>query len=321
MLEQLLSLLDRSGISKLDNAQLKDLGRLYRVTSADLSRARALRLGAEVEGYLNNLVVRAHNQVYQRDKNRWKDLFHFLWIGFPALVRQNILYIALAFLLFAIPCGGCWYMIQQDPTFAQLEIQKGEPLVSEDLWDMIEKKHMWTDAAQDKSPTAFGLIATNNIRVSILAFVLGITFGLGTVYILIVNGMSIGSTFGVCQLHGMALPLMAFVAGHGVLELSAIFISGGAGLVLGKSMLFPGRLKRADSLRLGARTAFGIFAGTVPMLLVAGSIEGFVSPRTDLPVNIKCLVSVATAVALAAYLFIPRGNKNAKIEPKISSET
>lgn len=315
MLEDLLKILDRSGIGKLDNAQLKDLGRLYRVTSADLSRARALKLGAEVEGYLNNLVVRAHNQVYQRDKNRWKDLFHFLWIGFPDLVRQNIFYIALGFLLFTIPCVGSYCMVQKDPTFAQLEIKKGEPIVSEDLWDMIEKKHMWTDAAQDQSPTAFGMIATNNIRVSILAFVLGITFGFGTIYILIVNGMSIGSTFGVCQLHGMALPLMAFVAGHGVLELSAIFISGGAGLVLGKHMLFPGKLRWPDSLKVGARIAFGIFAGTVPMLLIAGSIEGFVSPRTDLSVNTKILVSLATAVGLAAYLFVPRG------KPKISSET
>ena len=82
-LDSLLTLTDKDGVSALGRKQLQELGRLYRSTSADLSRARALKLSNDIQVYLNNLLVRAHNQVYQTDKNRWKDLFSFLWVGFP----------------------------------------------------------------------------------------------------------------------------------------------------------------------------------------------------------------------------------------------
>ncbi len=119
--------------------------------------------------------------------------------------------------------------------------------------------------------------------------------------------MSIGTIFGVCQDYGMATRLLAFVAGHGVLELSAIFISGGAGLLLGKSLLFPGQLSRSDSLRRSAKPAMQLFAGCIALLLIAGAIEGFVSPRTDISAQTKYLVSLATAILLLLYLFAPRG--------------
>jgi uncharacterized membrane protein SpoIIM required for sporulation len=313
-LEELLKLTDKQGVAGLDRNQLQELGRLYRTTSADLSRARALKLSHEVQTYLNNLVVRAHNQVYQTDRNRWLDLFRFLWIDFPRLIRENILYLVVSTSLFLMPAVGSFFAVVHDVKFAQLEIAKGHPLVSEDLWNTIQQKKLWTDAVQDSSPTAFSLIATNNIRISIMAFVFGVTFGIGTVYVLIFNGLSIGTVFGLCQAHGMAHKLSQFVAPHGVLELTAIFISGAAGLVIGKSLLFPGQLKRIDAFRTACKTALGLFAGTVPILFVAGCIEGFVSPRTDIPSDLKYLVSMCTGVFLMLYLFIPRTVAREKME-------
>ncbi|MBX3138707.1 stage II sporulation protein M [Candidatus Obscuribacterales bacterium] len=306
-LEELLKLTDKQGVAGLDRQQLQELGRLYRTTSADLSRARALKLSHEVQTYLNNLVVRAHNQVYQTDRNRWLDLFRFLWVEFPRLIRENILYLALSTTLFLLPAVGSFFAVTHDVKFAQLEIAKGHPLVSEDLWNTIQHRKMWTDAVQDSSPTAFSLIATNNIRIAIMAFVFGITFGVGTVYVLIFNGISIGTVFGLCHAHGMAHRLSQFVAPHGVLELMAIFISGAAGLVIGKSLLFPGQYKRIVAFRRACKTALGLFSGTVPILFVAGCIEGFVSPRTDIQPDTKYLVSVCTGIFLMLYLFIPRG--------------
>src|SRR5271163_2812603 len=102
-LEQLLRLVDQRGLGCLGRLQLQELGRLYRSTSADLSRARALKLGQDLQVYLNNLVVKAHNQVYQTQRNRWLDFVNFLWIGFPALVRKHILYVAVSFLIFLVP--------------------------------------------------------------------------------------------------------------------------------------------------------------------------------------------------------------------------
>ncbi len=125
------------------------------------------------------------------------------------------------------------------------------------------------------------------------------------------NGLSLGTIFGVCRLHGMDSRLLAFIAPHGILELSAIFISGAAGLLIAKAMLFPGQYRRIDALRILGKDAVCLFAGCIPILLVAGCIEGFVSPRTDLDANIKFGVSLATLLCLFLYLFVPRDKKTA----------
>ncbi|MBU6455611.1 MAG: stage II sporulation protein M [Cyanobacteria bacterium REEB67] len=305
-LEDLLKIVDGRGLKGLERDELQELGRLYRSTSADLSRARAMKLSSEVQVYLNNLVVRAHNQVYQNQRNRLSDLWRFFAHGFPELVQQNIIYVVVAFLLFIIPAAGCWREALLDVHFGQMEVAAGHPLVSDDMWHLIEKKKMWTDSAQDYSPAVASLIATNNIKVAVMAFVFGITFGVGTVFVLIFNGVSIGTVFGVCQSYGMADKLATFVAGHGVIELTAIFISGGAGLLVGKALLFPGQHKRIDALKMAVRPACGMFIGCVWLLLIAGSIEGFISPRTDIAPEVKYAVSLATAVTLLLYLFAPR---------------
>lgn len=305
-LEGLLDKIDRSGLSSLDRDELQKLGRLYRSTSADLSRARAMSIGGDTQIYLNNLVVKGHNQVYQRDRSRWSDLWNFFWLTFPSLVREKILYVVAAFSIAVVPMVGSYYLVLKDMDFAHLEITKGAPLVPEHTWSIIEKHRMWTDSAADCSPTASSEIATNNIRVAIMSFAFGITFGLGTVYVLVTNGLIIGTIFGVCRKFGLFYNLLSFVAPHGVLELTAIFIAGGAGLVLGKAMVFPGRLKRTDALAAAARPALGLFGGCIPLLLAAGTIEGFLSPRTDVAPEEKLAIGLATLICLLLYLFAPR---------------
>jgi uncharacterized membrane protein SpoIIM required for sporulation len=240
------------------------------------------------------------------------DFINFLWIGFPALVRKNIVYVALSFTMVMCPLLISFAMTLQDRNYPQLETVPHQPLVSEELRDFIEHKQLWTDGVERMSTPMSGMIATNNIKVTILAFVLGITFGAGTAYILITNGLSIGAIVGYCQVCGMVDKILAFMAPHGVIELSAIFISGGAGLMIGKALLFPGQYSRVDALKLAAREAGGMFAGCVPMLLIAGSIEAFISPRTDLDSNIKFTVSLATLICLFLYLFVPRHKKSSR---------
>jgi uncharacterized membrane protein SpoIIM required for sporulation len=305
-LEDLLKIVDGRGLKGLERDQLQELGRLYRATSADLSRARAMKLSGEVQVYLNNLVVRAHNQVYQNRRNRLSDLWKFFAHGFPALVQEHILYVVAAFIVFIVPALGCYREAVLDAHFGQMELLAGKPLVPDEMWHTIEHHKMWTDSAQDYSPAVAGFIATNNIKVAITAFAFGISYGIGTVLVLINNGISIGTVFGVCQDYGMAGRLATFVAGHGVIELTAIFISGGAGLLIGKAMLFPGQYSRVGSLKLAVKPAFKLFAGCVLLLLIAGSIEGFISPRTDIAPEVKYMVSLATAICLLLYLFAPR---------------
>ncbi len=305
-LEDLLAQVDRRGLSSLNREQLQSLGRLYRSAASDLSRARALGFGIDITSYLNNLVVKGHNQVYQSPRNRWNDLAHFLWITFPAVYRNNIIYVVVSFLLFILPLIGTWGLILNDVNVAHMDVQTGHPIVSDELFSCIENKKMWTDESQERSPVVASFIATNNIKCCLLSYVGGITFGLLTVYVLVTNGIAIGGVFAVCQLHEMAYRLAAFVAPHGVFELSAIWISGGAGLLLGRGVLFPGKYNRTDSIRLAAKPSFVLFAGCVPLLLIAGTIEGFISPRTDMPQEAKYAVSISTLIVLLLYLVVPR---------------
>lgn len=315
-LEDLLKQIDKRGLSSLSREQLQSLGRLYRSAASDLSRARVMDLGPDITSYLNNLVVKGHNQVYQSPQNRWKDLWRFLWITFPANFRNNVVYVFVSFLIFALPMVGTFAMIVTDPKTAHLELNPGHALVPDELFAYIEKKKLWTDGTAGESPAASSFIATNNIKVSLLAFVLGMTMGVGTLYLLLTNGMMIGSIFAACHLHGMAQRLAAFVAPHGVFELSAIFISGGAGLMLARGMLFPGEYRRSDSLKLMARESCILFLGCVPLLLIAGTIEGFISPRTDLPQEYKFAVSFATFVLLVLYLLFPRSERKEEKKPQ-----
>lgn len=305
-LEDLLRQVDRSGLASLNREQLQAVGRLYRSVSADLSRARALSLGTEVLSYLNNLVVKAHNQVYQRKKNRWLDFFNFFYATFPSLVRKNIGYIIASFFLCTLPAWAAYDFTMKDVNFGHMEVQPGQPMVSDQMWEMIEHKTMWTDQLQDASPMFSSVIAANNIRVCIMAFALGITAGIGTLIVLFFNGLSIGTIFGVCHHYGLLPNILLFVVGHGSLELPAIFISGGSGLLLGAAILFPGQLKRSDAIRLASRSALGLFGGCLPLLLIAGAIEGFISPRTDLPGDAKVFVGAAAFICLLLYLFVPR---------------
>lgn len=318
-LEDLLRKVDKRGLSNLSRDDLQAIGRLYRSSSADLSRARALNLGSETVVYLNNLVVKAHNQVYQRPRNRWLDFFNFFYATFPSLCRKYIAYIAVATAIFWLPALASWHMTMNNVEFAHMEVQPGKPIVPEHMWDLIEQGKLWTDSVADASPAFTAEISTNNIRVCILCFALSITAGLGTIYVLFLNGLMLGTVLGACQQFNMLPKIVAFIVGHGSLELPAIFISGGAGLLLGSALLFPGRYRRTDAFKRAARPAFGIFAGCVPLLLIAGAIESFVSPRTDLPPETKFAVGVAAFFCLLIYLFVPRQPLGEKAPEKVTA--
>jgi len=309
-LEELVHLIESTGGASLSRLQWQEFGRLYRLASSDLSYARSIDLGGETQVYLNNLVVKAHNQVYQTRQNRFYELGNFLWSGFPALVRQYMAYICVAAIISIGSFALSFSYVLKDIHFAQLEILNGQPILPEDIWHTIEQGKMWTDSSEKLSPLASSLISTHNIRVAVSAFVLGITFGIGTVFILCQNGLSLGTVYGVCHLYNMDGRLLAFIAPHAVLELSSIFISGGAGLLIGKALLFPGTYRRLDALKLVIKDALGLFGGCMPLLLVAGLIEGFVSPRTDLAPFTKYALSLSTLSCLLFYIFIPRTKKS-----------
>jgi uncharacterized membrane protein SpoIIM required for sporulation len=175
-------------------------------------------------------------------------------------------------------------------------------LLGPQMVETIEKRQMWTHSIVGIKPLASSAIMTNNMSVGFMTFALGITAGLGTIYMMAFNGLMIGVIGMACWLSGMSLQLWSFVAPHGVLELPAIFIAGGAGLRIAQGLLFPGVLPRRDSLAQAGLEAVQLVLGTIPILIIAGLIEAFVSP-TGLPVPLKFSMAAALFVLLGVYLF------------------
>jgi uncharacterized membrane protein SpoIIM required for sporulation len=160
---------------------------------------------------------------------------------------------------------------------------------------------MWTDSVLSMKPQAASGIMTNNITVCFLTFAGGITAGLFTLYSLFNNGLMLGAIAVVCRQHHMALSLWSFVAAHGALEIPSIMISGAAGLRLAAGILFPGMLRRRAALALAGLEAVQLVAGTIPLLIIAGTLEAFLSP-THAPIALKFAVGAILFTGLTLWL-------------------
>jgi uncharacterized membrane protein SpoIIM required for sporulation len=293
-LEQLMERVQHAGLKSLSRSELRELGLLYRQAAADLAVLRADLSSVHFAGYLNQLLARAHNTIYSGHKTNHSAVLIFYRDTYPQIFRRNFNYCLLAFVLFL---GGAVIgsiLSLQDPDF-RLSIM-GPQMVA-----TIERHEMWTHSVVAIKPLASSAIMTNNLSVAFTTFAAGITAGIGTIYMVVFNGLLIGVIATACAQAGMSLQLWSFVAPHGVLELPAIFISAGAGLRIASGLLFPGVLPRKDSLARAGREAVQLLLGCIPMLFIAGITEAFLSP-TELSVRMKFLVAASMFTLLAAYL-------------------
>jgi uncharacterized membrane protein SpoIIM required for sporulation len=303
-LEQLVQQ-SRRGIAGLSHAELKELGLLYRQTASDLAAVREDVNSRQLAAYLNQLLGRSHNLIYMGHKPKVSALVEFYRDTYPRLFRETLPQTALATAITLVTMFAAWFLTLRSPAFASHLLGPG-------MMETIEQKKMWTESIVTIKPLASSGIMTNNLSVAFSTFALGITGGLGTIYMLIVNGLLLG-VIGAATAHaGMALQLWSFVAPHGVLELPAIFIAGGSGLEIARGLLFPGLLSRRDSLEIAGSRAARLLLGTIPMLVVAGVIEGFFSP-SHVPVPAKFALAAVLFAALLTYLFLwsPVGRKTA----------
>jgi uncharacterized membrane protein SpoIIM required for sporulation len=286
------------GIGSLNHAELQELGLLYRQTASDLATVREDVSTRQLASYLNQLLGRSHNLIYLGHKPRVSGLVRFYRDTYPQAFRDTLSQTALAFAIFMVAGICAWLVTWHDPAFAYR-------LLGPKMMETIEQKKMWTESIVAVKPLASTGIMTNNLSVSFSAFAMGITAGLGTIWMMAFNGLLIGVIGAATWKAGMALQLWSFVAPHGVLELPAIFIAGGAGLEIARGMLFPGYLPRKISLAQAGGRASRLLMGTIPLLVVAGLIEGFFSP-SHVPVPLKFALAAVLFFALVAYLSTAR---------------
>ena len=293
-LDTLVHQVESSGVKSLPPADLRDLGLLYRQAAADLSAVRADHTSRTLEQYLNRLVGRAHNYVYSGRRVSLSSLWQFFAHGYPRLLRRLSGYLLAATLISVLAglLGALIVMVR--PDFGVMFLGAGR--VAD-----LDRHKMWTDSILSIKPQTASGIMTNNITVCFLTFAGGITAGLFTLYSLFNNGLMLGAIAVVCRQHHMALSLWSFVAAHGALEIPSIMISGAAGLRLAAGILFPGMLRRRAALALAGLEAVQLVAGTIPLLIIAGTLEAFLSP-THAPIALKFAVGAVLFTGLTLWL-------------------
>ncbi|MGF1497753.1 MAG: stage II sporulation protein M [Elainellaceae cyanobacterium] len=295
-LDALLAQAERGGLKSLSAADIREMSSLYRSVSSDLARARTHQLGQSIVQDLQLLTTRAYSQVYQGSRRQeWRSLIDFISWGFPETVRRTGGYTAIATAIFLAGCLVAWWFSWTDPSFIAL-------LVPEELITMVrDRRELWMGSILGQEPLASSNIMINNLSVSFRAVAGGITAGIFTVYILAINGLLIGAIATLVGQNQLAYPFWAFVFPHGSLELPAIFLAGGAGLLIARAILLPGRYRRADALVYYGRQAAQLVFGIVPLLAIAGVIEGFFSPSPLVPALAKYLAGTLLFVLLVTY--------------------
>jgi uncharacterized membrane protein SpoIIM required for sporulation len=295
-LDTLLKQVEKRGFQSLRADEIRALASLHRSVSADLARSKSNQVSQTLTHDLQVLTSRSYNQIYQGSRHQeWHSVVEFYRWGLPAVVQQTAGYTALATTLFGLGVLISWWFSWRDPSFISL-------LVPEDLISQVQDKgELWTGSIIGTEPLASSNIMVNNLLVSFRAIAGGITAGAFTALILAFNGLLIGAIATLVGQNNLAYPFWAFVLPHGSLELPAIFFSGAAGFLLARAILFPGKYRRSDALRYYGSLAAQLIYGIVPLLVIAGVIEGFFSPNPAIPDLVKYITGSGLFVLLVTY--------------------
>jgi uncharacterized membrane protein SpoIIM required for sporulation/uncharacterized RDD family membrane protein YckC len=294
----------RTGLKSLGEDGVREFVAEYRDLASDLARLRTASRGSDMDEvfYLNRLVAGAHNLLYRRRAIAPRDIVRYMFVDVPREIRASALPVLLAAGLLFGPAAIAGIAVLRDPREAEAFLPPGMLDRAENGVRRAKTGEGYIPDPQLFRPVMATSIITNNVQVAIAAFAFGVTAGILTVYLLVANGISLGAVFGLYGSKGIATLLLAFVAPHGVLELSAICISGGAGFLLASALLIPGERTRKRALAENGRRAIKLVAGAALLLLVAGTLEGFVSPIPWWPLEWKLALSALTAVFLYVYL-------------------
>ena len=294
----------RRGLSSLGESGVREFVEEYRALASDLARlTTAAKDGGGTElFYLGRLVAGAHNLIYRERRQTLREILRFIAIDVPTEVRRSAAPILLAAAFLFVPAAISYTAVVRDPSVAPTFIPTGMLDRAEQGVERARTHKGYIPDPEVFRPVMASQIIANNVQVTFAAFAFGITAGLGTLLLLMLNGISLGGVFGLYQSKGIISLLLAFVAPHGVLELSAICIAGGAGLLIAAGLLLPGDMTRRAALAANSRRSMRLLAASSLLLVFAGSLEGMVSPIPTWPLWLKLMVSATTLLALISYL-------------------
>lgn len=260
----------------------------YRGLARDLATARRVAPNSRMTSGLESLYGQLHGVINRRPHGGIAAMRLLLSNDIPKAAHELRPRIASMGLLMALSALAGWWLVATYPTLIGL-------FASDDMIEHVEQGHLWTEGIINVMPSSIlsiGILA-NNIVVSILAFCAGIFLGLGTLYLIAMNGLMLGAVFAFVHQHGLARALFEFIIAHGPVELSVICIAGATGVALGESIIRPSGESRRDSFQACAHRVAPVLLLCALLLVGCGFIEGFVSPDPRFPMASRITIGIA----------------------------
>lgn len=277
------------------------LAELYIDLTNDLAFAQSNFPGTKTTEYLNQLSLKVHDKLYKNKKEDSRRFITFWSKEIPELFARKQKELFISFAIFGIAFLIGYLSAHEDPDFTRLIL--GDAYVNMTI-ENIENSDPLAVYKDERAFSMFLGITMNNIMVSFNAFVLGLITAVGTAYLLMLNGIMLGSFLQFFQEYDLLTESLLVVFIHGTLEISAIILAGAAGIVLGNSFLFPGTYSRGKAFIRGAREGIKMVVGLVPIFIIAGMLESFVTRYTEMPLWLSLLIIVGSLLFILYYFII-----------------
>jgi len=285
------------GRKDVDSSETLEFVNGYRSLSRDVSLARNALPGSQITVYLESLLLRSYDLIHRKPYNLLRQFIYLLRDDLPQAVRELRGAILISVAIFVLTALIGWWLVDTYPELAAL-------FASPKMIEKVQQGSLWTDDLLNVMPSSilsFGIM-TNNIVVTLSAFVLGTLYGLGTLYMMSLNGAMLGGVFAFTARYGLAGKLFEFVIAHGIVELSVIMLAGAAGMKIGEALMRPGQLTRRDAFNKAASNAGKIILVGALLLIGSGIIEGYVSPNPAFSLSTRIAIGASYGIFMLLLL-------------------
>lgn len=302
-MDNLLKALKTGKKAGVPSGELGQFPQNYRQICHHLALARERQYAPYLVDRLERLVLNGHQYLYRARNFTLAHVLHFVGVLFPSMIRSELRLVLLSFALLYVPTLAMGLAVQQAPQMIYTLVDHEDLVSIEEMYDP-NAAHIGRERGSDTDVMMFGHYIKNNIGISFQTFAGGLLYGVGSIFYLMFNGLFFGGLAGHLTRMGYGTTFFPFVIGHGAFELTAIALSGAAGLKMGLALLSPGRKTRLGALRDASQVSIRIMYGVAGMLLIAAFIEAFWSSSQAVPPSVKYGVGTLLWLGVAAYFML-----------------